>query len=52
VNHDAQALRDKLPGWHGHNRRRSAGQRCAEPQRIGTLDVGYPDTDDIDDNRN
>jgi hypothetical protein len=53
VNHDAQALRDKLSGWHGHHRRRGAGKRRAEPQRIRTVNAEFTDdTDDNDDIRN
>ena len=50
VNHDAQALRHKLSGWHGHHRRHSAGIRRAEPQGIRTVNVRFADdTDDHDD---
>ena len=50
VNHDAQALRHKLSGLHGHYRRHSAGIRRAEPQRIRTINVRFADdTDDHDD---
>ena len=50
MNHDAQALRHKLSGWHGHHRPHIAGIRSAELQRIRTIDVRFAnDTDDHDD---
>jgi len=45
--HEAQALRRNLSGRPHHRRRRGGGIHRTEPQRIGTVTVGFDD--DLDD---